>query len=152
MTVDHSSFLNEVHARAQENQPAIKRRINSSVAALFGSGAIATVVVAGLDVLPWWAALAVMAVLAMAEVVVQALSKASLAPSQREKLAEAAQAIEQERNPAPTTTDIHINEMKDSVESLQERFARFVEDQRAERMAAEAANQPDPDEQLRNAY
>ena len=42
--------------------------------------------------------------------------------------------------------------MKDSVESLQERFARFVEDQRAERMAAEAAAQPDPDEQLRNAY
>lgn len=95
-----SDLIEKAHDRAVVNQDRTRRRINSSLSALFGGGFVATVAAASLDALPWWAMVLIAVVLAVAEVLSQAFSRASLAPSQRHALVSAAEEIEAEHNPA----------------------------------------------------
>lgn len=151
MTISKIDITEAAHERAEANQGKIRRRINSSLSALFGTGFVATVAVTGLDMLPLWALIVVAALLAVAEVLCQAFSKASLAPSQRGPLAAAAAEIEAEANPEPTATDLRLADLADSVATVQQQVGILVENRELESAAAETTGM-DPDEDLRRAY
>lgn len=149
MTVSQSSIILEAHRRGRENQPKIRKRVNSSLSALFGTGFVATAAVAGLDAAPWWLMVVVAVLLAVGEVLSQAFSKGPLTPSQEEVLAEQVAAIEAEANPEPTALELKLAELAGSVESMSKDVTTLREEYALEAQAVAAANEPDPVEVMR---
>lgn len=152
MTVSQTDFALKVRERAQENQPQTRRRVNSRLSALFGSGLVATVAVGAIDLLPWWAVIVIAVILAVGETLAQAFSKTGFAPSQAEAIAEAAAQLEAEANPEPTATDLKLSQVQDTVETLNKRLDQLLENQALEAEAAAEAEAPDRDEELRTLY
>lgn len=152
MTISQIEFTREAHRRARENQPKLRRRVNSGISSLFGSGFIATAVMAGLDLAPWWVMGIVAAVLAVGEVLSQMFSKGPLTPSQEAVIAEEVAAMEAEANPEPTAEEVRLGEVQDDVRDLARRLDRLIESRELEAQAATVAAAPDPDEELRRAY
>lgn len=149
MTISTSTAVREAHARARANQPTMRLRVNSGLSGLFGSGFVATAIMAGLDVAPWWAMGVVAALLAVAEVLAQMFSKGPLTPSQEERLAQAAEELDAEANPEPTTEQVQLAEMRGDVRALADRLDRLIEHRDLEAHAAQVAAQPDPVDALR---
>lgn len=126
MHTDQTAFIQAVHERAQAQQPTLKRRVNSSLAGLFGAGQITNLLVGVVSGLPWWATVLVAAVLAVAEVAVQAFSKAPLAPSQGAVLTRVADEIQAEANAAPSETEQRLDDMQETLTELSAMVSALV--------------------------
>lgn len=149
MTVSQAELIREAHRRGRSNQPRMRKRVNSGLSALFGTGFVATAVAAGLDAAPWWVMAIVAAALAVGEVLSQAFSKGPLTPSQEDTLAEQVEAIEAEANPEPTALELKLAELAGSVESMSKDVTTLREEYALEARAAAEADKPDPVEALR---
>ena len=149
MTISQSDLMRQAHERVQTNQPKIRRRINSSLSGLFGTGLVATVAAAGVDALPWWVAIIVAVALAVAEVLSQAFSKGPITPSQADRLAAAVDELEAEANPEPSPLEQRVSELAGAVETVAHKVGTLVETHDLEAQAAQVATQPDPAEVLR---
>lgn len=152
MTISQTDLMREAHRRGRANQPALRRRVNSTLAGVFGSGSVVAVLMAGLDIAPWWVMVIVATAIAVAEVLAQAFSKGPLTPSQEQILVEQAVEMESEANPEPTAEQVQLGEVQDDVRALTERLDRLIEHRDLEAQAAQAAARPDPDEELLRAY
>jgi hypothetical protein len=149
VTISHTDLTVAAHRRARENQPRIRRRVNSSLSSLFGTGMVATLAMALLDAAPWWVLLTVGCILAVGEVLAQAFSKGPLTPSQEDTLAAEVAAMEAEANPEPSPLEVRVAELAGAVESVTRTVDRLAEQHDLEAQATAAAARPDPVEAMR---
>lgn len=149
MTISGSELVRKAHDRALDNQADTRRRVNSGLSTLFGSGLVGTIAVAALDYAPWWAVIVVGCILAVGQVLAQAFSKGPLTPSQADTLAQAAEEIEAEANPEPSALEVRVAELAGAVETVSHTVERLAEQHDLESQAQAAAAQPDPVEAMR---